>query len=66
MANCRAKCGNTRHEVGEMHVAGGLLGKLFEVEGRKFTSVTCTRCRLTEFSRADRSKLSSIFDLFIS
>ncbi|MEZ5520393.1 MAG: zinc ribbon domain-containing protein [Dokdonella sp.] len=67
MANFQcAKCGNTSYEVGEMHVAGGLLGKLFDVEGRKFTSVTCTRCRLTEFYKADRSQLSSIFDLFIS
>ena len=41
-----------------------LVTKIFDVQGRKFTSVTCTKCRYTEFYQADSSKLGSIFDLF--
>ena len=60
------KCGCTTCDVGEMHVAGGFWSKVFDVEGRKFTSVTCTRCKFTEFFRADRSQLANIFDLFVT
>jgi hypothetical protein len=60
------RCGHTRCEVGEIHVAGGIFSKLFDVEGRKFTSVTCDHCKHTEFFKADRSMLGNIFDLFVT
>ncbi len=59
------KCENTSCEIGEMRVAGGFWSKIFDVEGRKFSSVTCDRCKYTEFYKADRSALSNIFDLFV-
>lgn len=60
------KCAGTTCELGEMHVAGGFWSKVFDVEGRKFSSVTCTRCKHTEFFKADRSQLANIFDLFVT
>jgi uncharacterized protein len=60
------RCKGDMCNVGEMHVAGGFWSKVFDVEGRKFSTVTCSRCRHTEFYQADRSQLANIFDLFVT
>ena len=59
-----AKCGNTQYDVGEMRAAGGFLSKLFDVQSKRFTTVTCTRCQYTEIYRASSSMLGNIFDFF--
>ena len=58
------KCKWTRCEVGEIHAAGSWLGKVFDVEGRRFTTVTCLRCSYTEFFKGRKSTISSVFDMF--
>jgi predicted nucleic-acid-binding Zn-ribbon protein len=59
-----AKCGNTQYDVGEMRATGGFLSKLFDVQSKRFTTVTCTRCQYTEIYRASSSMLGNIFDFF--
>lgn len=59
--NC-AKCGSTEYETGELRAAGGFWSKIFDVQGRSFSTVTCRRCRHTELYAADSSTLGSIFD----
>ena len=59
-----AKCGNTQYDVGEMRATGGFLGKLFDVQSKRFTTVTCTQCQYTEMYRAPSSMLGNIFDFF--
>ncbi len=63
--NC-IRCKNRTCEVGEIRAAGGFWSKVFDVEGRKFTTVSCARCKHTEFFKADQSSLSNIFDLFVT
>jgi len=58
------KCGNTTCETGQFRAAGGFLSKIFDVQSKRFTTVTCTRCRYTEIFKADSSMLGNIFDLF--
>jgi len=58
------KCQNREFETGEMRATGGTLSKIFDVQNKKFTSVTCKRCTYTEFYKAKTSALSNIFDLF--
>ncbi len=58
------KCTNTQYESGEFRAAGGFLSKVFDVQSRKFTTVTCTNCKYTEIYKADSSMLGNIFDLF--
>ena len=58
------RCTNTDYEVGELRAAGGFWSKIFDVQGSRFTTVTCTRCRRTELFKADTSLLGNIFDLF--
>lgn len=58
------KCSNTTYEVGEFRATGGFLTKVFDIQSKRFTTVTCTRCRYTELYRADSSMLGNIFDFF--
>ncbi len=58
------KCSGTEFETGEIRAAGGFWSKIFDVQSRRFSTVTCTRCRYTEIYKADTSMLGNIFDLF--
>lgn len=58
------KCGNKEYEIGEMRATGGTLSKIFDVQNKKFSSVTCKNCTYTEFYKAKTSAISNIFDLF--
>ena len=58
------KCRNQEFETDQMSAAGGFFSKVFDVQNKKFTTVTCTRCRYTEFYKADTSTLGNIFDFF--
>jgi predicted nucleic-acid-binding Zn-ribbon protein len=58
------KCGNSQYETDEFRATGGMLSKLFDVQSKKFTTISCTQCRYTELYKADSSTLGNIFDLF--
>ncbi len=58
------KCGGAQYEIGEIRAAGGFWSKIFDVQGQRYTAVTCGRCRYTEFFKADTSMLGNIFDFF--
>lgn len=58
------KYGNLECEIGEMRATGGTLSKIFDVQNKHFTHVTCARCKYTEFYKADSSMLGNIFDFF--
>ncbi|REE83688.1 hypothetical protein BX611_0982 [Lutibacter oceani] len=60
------KCDNKTYEVGQMRATGGTLSKIFDIQTEKFSSVTCERCKYTEFYKAPTSSLSNIFDFFTS
>ncbi len=58
------KCGHSEHETGEIRAAGGFWSKIFDVQGSRFSTVTCSRCRYTEIYKAETSKLGNLFDFF--
>lgn len=58
------KCGNTSCDIDEFRATGGFLTKVFDVQSKKFSTVTCTKCKYTEIYRADSSMLGNIFDFF--
>lgn len=60
------KCGNENYEADEVRTTGGGFSKIFDVQNKKFTAVTCTRCKYTEFYKAETSALGNIFDFFTS
>ena len=58
------KCENPDFDTDEVAMTGSGLSKIFDVQNRKFTAVTCTRCSYTELYRADSSTLGNVFDFF--
>jgi len=58
------KCKNTEYETDQFQATGGTFTKLFNVQCKKFTTVTCTRCKYTEIYKATTSSLINIFDFF--
>lgn len=60
------KCGNKQYELDEMRAVGGRFAKIFDVQNKKFTVVTCTKCKYSEFFKGDTSTLGNIFDFFTS
>ncbi|TDT71841.1 hypothetical protein EV215_0531 [Hypnocyclicus thermotrophus] len=58
------KCGNISYETDTVAMTGGGLSKIFDVQNKKFTTVTCTKCKYTEFFKAETSMLENIFDFF--
>ena len=58
------KCNNTTCDVDQMQATGGTFSKLFNIQNKKFTSVTCQKCTYTEFYKASTSRLANIFDFF--
>lgn len=59
------KCGHGQCEVGEIYAAGSIMTKIFNIQNRKFTSVTCKKCTYTEFYKTEMKKISNVFDFFV-
>lgn len=56
------KCNNNQYEIDTIRTTGGRLAKLFDVQNKKFTVVSCTRCKYAELYKGDTSTLGNIFD----
>jgi predicted nucleic-acid-binding Zn-ribbon protein len=55
---------NTQCEVDEFRATGGFLSKIFDIQSKRFTTVTCTQCSYTEIYRTKSSMLGNVFDFF--
>lgn len=60
------KCGNTRAEVDEIRTTGKGFSRFFDIQHKKFTVVTCTRCMYSELYKGKASSLSNIADFLVS
>ena len=59
------KCRNNGYDTDEFRATGGFLSKLFDIQTKRFTTVTCTQCQYTEMFRAESSTLGHFFDFFV-
>jgi predicted nucleic-acid-binding Zn-ribbon protein len=59
------KCDNDAFETDIFQATGGTFTKLFNIQNKKFTTVSCTRCQYTEIYKAETSALSNFFDFFV-
>ncbi|MGA1196795.1 MAG: zinc ribbon domain-containing protein [Candidatus Latescibacterota bacterium] len=48
-----------------MRTAGGRLSKLFDVQNKKFTTVSCSACGFTEIYKGNTSLVGNVFDLMV-
>lgn len=57
------KCGNKNFEVDNIRTTGSGFTKFFNIQNRKFLTVSCTKCGYTEFYRKGKtSGASNVLD----
>ncbi len=56
------KCDNKDYEADQFAATGGGFSKFFDIQNKKFSTVTCTRCKYTEIYKTDTSNLGNFFD----
>ncbi|KAA3613281.1 MAG: GTP-binding protein [Calditrichaeota bacterium] len=59
-----SKCNGFEYETDVFRAVGGGFAKIFDVQNKKFFTVTCTNCGYTEIYKGDTSTLGNIFDFF--
>ncbi len=59
------KCGNNYYEHDQFQATGGNFAKLFDVQNKKFITISCTRCGYTELYKAQTSAGWNVLDFLI-
>jgi len=58
------KCQNREFETDQFQATGGGFSKFFNIQNKKYTTVTCKRCKYTEMYKGETSKGENILDFF--
>lgn len=59
------KCGCQTYVSDQLQATGGNLAKMFDVQNKRFTTVSCTRCGYTELYRKPGDAGMDILDLLM-
>ena len=59
------KCGWQHYESDQFQATGGNFAKLFDVQNKKFFTVSCTRCGYTELYKGQTDAGWNILDFLI-
>ncbi len=59
------KCGCTTYEHDQFQATGGNFAKIFDIQNKKFLTITCTACGYTELFKMMSSDGWNILDLLI-
>jgi len=59
------KCHNNEFEKDQFQATGGTFAKLFEIQNKKFMTVTCTKCGYTEIYKNTSNDLENVLDFLI-
>lgn len=59
------KCGNTEFTHDQFQATGGNFAKIFDIQNKKFITVSCARCGFTELYRAETSAGWNILDFLL-
>ena len=59
------KCGNNQYESDRFQATGGNFARLFDVQNKRFITITCTRCGYTELYKGMNSEGMDILDFLI-
>ncbi|WP_326910242.1 zinc ribbon domain-containing protein [Sedimentibacter sp. MB31-C6] len=60
------KCGNREYEVDQFQATGGNFAKIFDVQNKKFTTISCKQCGYTELYKGSSSDGWNILDFLIN
>ena len=59
------KCGNDHYESDQFQSTGGNFAKIFDVQNKKFITISCTRCGYTELYKGKSSGGWNILDFLM-
>lgn len=59
------KCGNLHYMSDQFQATGGNFAKLFDIQNKKFITVSCTNCGYTELYRAENDAGMDILDFLM-
>ena len=59
------KCGNDQFEQDQFQATGGNLAKIFDVQNKRFITVSCTPCGYTELYRANTDTGMNVLDFLL-
>lgn len=60
-----AKCGNQSFESDQFQATGGNFAKIFDVQNKKFITISCTRCGYTELYKSTSDSGWNILDFLM-
>lgn len=58
------KCGGDRYESDQFQATGGNFAKIFDIQNKKFITVSCCNCGYTELYKAQTESGWNILDFF--
>ena len=58
------KCRHDEFDVDQFRATGGMFAKIFDVQNKRFSTVTCEHCGYTEIYRIKSSAIGDVFDFF--
>lgn len=59
------KCGCTTYEHDQFQATGGNFAKLFDIQNKRFITVSCAQCGYTELYRAAGDRGMDILDFLL-
>ncbi|WP_061316694.1 zinc ribbon domain-containing protein [Clostridium botulinum] len=59
------KCGNRGYESDQFQATGGNFAKLFDVQNKKFITISCKKCGYTELYKVQTSAGWNVLDFLI-
>ena len=60
------KCGCTRYEADRFQATGGNFAQLFDVQNKKFVTVTCAQCGYTELYKQPENAAMNVLDFLFN
>lgn len=60
------KCGCEQYETDSLQATGGNFSKIFDVQNKKFVTVSCANCGFTELYKKKSSTGMNILDFFLN
>ena len=58
------KCGNAEFEKDLFQATGGNFAKIFDVQNKKFITISCIKCGYTEIYKTTTDNTMNIIDFF--
>jgi len=59
------KCGGRHYETDQFQATGGNFAKLFDIQNKKFVTVTCCDCGYTELYKQPENSTMNVLDFFL-